>query len=63
MAEEKPLEVGQRLEDLENMVTAATPDTVVLETQSLQLMFVAEHVSKFSHGIIVEVVVVKEDLL
>ena len=63
MAEEKPLEVGQRLEDLENMVTAATPDAVVLETQSLQLMFVAEHVGKFSHGIIVEVVVVKEDLL
>ena len=45
------------------MVYSATSDTVVLEAESHQPVFVAEHLGEVEHHVIVEIVVVEEDLL
>ena len=63
MTEEETFEARQGVQGFEDVVCTTATNSVVFETQRLQLSLVTEHGTKLAHRIVVQVIIVQEDLL
>ena len=63
MTEEEAFEARQGVQGFKDVIRTTAANSVVFETQRLQLCLVAEHGAKLAHRIIVQVIIVQEDLL
>lgn len=63
MTDEESFEPGKGLDRLENTYCALATNPIILEPQNLQAWFIRQHLGKLRQNLIVEIVVIKEDLL
>ena len=63
MLEEETLEGWQDIQGFKDVISTSAPDPVVLKAKSLQVGLVTEHGRELTHGVVIQIVVVKEDLL